>query len=405
MGSRLIPVPSGGVTSPQGFLAGATSASIKPPAAERLDLALLHALVPCAAAAVYTTNRIKAAPLLVTQEHVADGRAQALIVNSGNANCMTGPQGMHDAREMAELAADRLRIPVGDVLVGSTGVTGRSLPMEQIRLAVPRIHPTEDGGDAFAHAIMTTDTVDKQSAMRFTHEEREYTIGGCAKGSGMIHPQMATMLAFLTTDAPLTASVLQQSLREAVDASLNMITVDGDTSTNDMAVILASGAAGGEPMPEGHPALPAFRGALHEVCASLARQLARDGEGATKLIEVLVEGAASTEDARLAARAVAGSPLVKAAINGGDPNWGRIMAAAGRSGAELEEVAATLHLQGVCLFETGTVMPVDESALAAALSSPEVHIRLHLGRGEGAATAWGCDLSTDYVRINSEYTT
>lgn len=405
MNSSLILVPSGGVTSPQGFLAGATSASIKPSAAERLDLALLHALAPCTATAVYTTNRIKAAPLLVTQEHLADGRAQAIIVNSGNANCMTGPTGMRDAREMAEMAADRLRIPVGDVVVASTGVTGHTLPMEQIRLAVPRIHPTEDGGDAFAHAIMTTDTVDKQAAVRFTHEGREYTIGGCAKGSGMIHPQMATMLAFLTTDAPVEASALHQSLREAVDASLNMITVDGDTSTNDMAVILASGAAAGEAMQDEHPALPAFQGALHEVCTNLARQLARDGEGATKLIEVLVEGAASTEDARLAARAVAGSPLVKAAIHGGDPNWGRILAAAGRSGAELEESAVTLHLQGVCLFEAGAVMPLDEPALAGALSTPEVHIRLHLGLGEGTATAWGCDLSAEYVRINSEYTT
>lgn len=405
MNSSLILVPSGGVTSPQGFLAGATSASIKPSAAERLDLALLQALAPCTARAVYTTNRIKAAPLLVTQEHLSDGRAQAIIVNSGNANCMTGPQGMRDAREMAEMAADRLRIPISDVVVASTGVTGRTLPMEQIRLAVPRIHPTEDGGDAFAHAIMTTDTVDKQAAVRFTHEGREYTIGGCAKGSGMIHPQMATMLAFLATDAPVETSALHQSLREAVDASLNMITVDGDTSTNDMAVILASGAAGGEVMQEEHPALPAFQGALREVCTNLARQLARDGEGATKLIEVLVEGAASTEDARLAARAVAGSPLVKAAIHGDDPNWGRILAAAGRSGAELEENTVTLHLQGVCLFEAGTVMPLDEPALAGALSTAEVHIRLHLGLGEGAATAWGCDLSAEYVRINSEYTT
>ena len=404
MSPTLIHLPDGGVTSAPGFLAGATSAGIKPSAAERPDLALLCALTPCAAAAVYTTNRVKAPPLLLTRRHLADGRAQAVIVNSGNANCLTGQQGMHDAVEMAELAANRLDIPVSDVIVASTGVTGWPLPMERIRAALPRIQPTEDGGDAFAHAIMTTDTVAKQAAVRFACGDFEYTVGGCAKGSGMIHPQMATMLAFLSTDAPVAGAVLAETLTEAVDASFNMITVDGDTSPNDMAVILAGGAAGGDSIEHGHPAAPAFQAAVREVCTDLARRLARDGEGATKLIEVLVEGAAGADDARRAARTVAGSPLVKAALHGGDPNWGRVLTAAGRSGAELDESRITLHLQDTCVFQ-GAPVPFDEPALSAALSHPEVRIRLHLGIGQAAATAWGCDLSQEYVRINSEYTT
>lgn len=404
MTPSFIHLPDGGVTSARGFLAGATSAGIKPSATERPDLALLCALNPCVAAAVYTTNRVKAAPLLLTQRHLADGRARAVIVNSGNANCLTGQQGMRDALEMAELAANRLKIPATDVIVASTGVTGWPLPMERIRAAMPRIQPTEDGGDAFAHAIMTTDTVAKQVAVRFAYGDVEYTVGGCAKGSGMIHPQMATMLAFLTTDAPVADAMLAETLREAVDASFNMITVDGDTSTNDMVAILAGGATGGDPIERGHPAAPAFQAAVREVCTALARRLARDGEGATKLIEVLVEGAASVDDARRAARTVAGSPLVKAALHGGDPNWGRVLAAAGRSGAEVEETRITLHLQDTRVFQ-GAPVPFDEPALSAALSHPEVHIHLDLGVGQSAATAWGCDLSQEYVRINSEYTT
>ncbi|MGB6895456.1 MAG: bifunctional glutamate N-acetyltransferase/amino-acid acetyltransferase ArgJ [Dehalococcoidia bacterium] len=402
MSSSFIHLSDGGVTSARGFLAGATSAGIKPSAAERPDLALLCAPTPCAAAAVYTTNRVKAAPLLLTQRHLADGRARAVIVNSGNANCLTGQQGMRDAVEMAKLAANRLEIPATDVIVASTGVTGWPLPMDRIRAALPRIQPTEDGGDSFAHAIMTTDTVAKQVAVRFAYGDVEYTVGGCAKGSGMIHPQMATMLAFLTTDAPVAGAVLVETLREAVDASFNMITVDGDTSTNDMAVILAGG--GGDHIEHGHPAAPAFQAAVREVCTALARRLARDGEGATKLIEVRVEGAASVDDARRAARTVAGSPLVKAALHGGDPNWGRVLTAAGRSGAELEETRITLHLQDTCVFQ-GAPVPFDEPGLGAALSHPEVRIHLDLGVGQGAATAWGCDLSQEYVRINSEYTT
>jgi len=405
MSPSFIHLPDGSVTSAPGFLAGATSAGIKSSAAERADLALLCALTPCTAAAVYTTNRLKAAPLLLTQRHLADGRAQAVIVNSGNANCLTGQQGMRDAMEMADLVANRLNIPVTDVIVASTGVTGWPLPIERIRAALPRIQTTEDGGDAFAHAIMTTDTVAKQVAVRFAYGDVEYTVGGCAKGSGMIHPQMATMLAFLTTDAPVAGAVLAETLREAVDTSFNMITVDGDTSTNDMAVILASGAAGGgDSFEHGHPAAPAFQAAVREVCMGLARRLARDGEGATKLIEVRVEGAASVDDARRAARTVAGSPLVKTALHGGDPNWGRVLAAAGRSGAELQETRITLHLQDTCVFQ-GAPVPFDEPALGAALSHPEVRIHLDLGVGQGVATAWGCDLSQEYVRINSEYTT
>jgi glutamate N-acetyltransferase/amino-acid N-acetyltransferase len=283
--------------------------------------------------------------------------------------------------------------------------------MDRIQAALAGLRPSREGGLDFARAIMTTDTVPKSIAASFSYDPPRagrYLVGGCAKGSGMIHPQVATMLVFLTTDAPVQPDFLRESLRLAADASFNMMTIDGDTSPNDMVLALANGAAGGpgdEPIGPGHRVAPLFRAALTGVCTHLARELARDAEGASKLIEVRVEGAADEADARRAARAVAGSLLVKTAVYGCDPNWGRVLTAAGYSGAQVREEACQLYIQGVRVFAGGLPQPFDEAALRSGLASSEVAIRLDLGLGPGAATAWGCDLTPDYVRINAEYTT
>jgi glutamate N-acetyltransferase/amino-acid N-acetyltransferase len=398
----------GGVTSPLGFLAGAAHAAIRESPPDKLDLGLLYSLEPCTAAALFTLNRVRAAPLLLSERHLADGRARALIVNSGCANASTGERGLTDAEEMARLAAEKLSLAPQEVVVASTGVIGWFLPMDRIRSALAGLRPSREGGLDFARAIMTTDTVPKSVAASLAYEGGRYLVGGCAKGSGMIHPQVATMLAFLTTDAPVQPEFLRESLRRAADASFNVMTIDGDTSPNDMVLALANGAAAGpgdEAIGPGHRAAPLFQAALTRVCTHLARELARDGEGASKLIEVRVEGAADEADARRAARAVAGSLLVKTAVYGCDPNWGRVLTAAGYSGAQVREQACKLYVQGVRVFADGLPEPFDEAALRDALASREVNIRLDLGLGQGAATAWGCDLTPDYVRINAEYTT
>ena len=405
MEAPLTDVPDGAITTPRGFLAGATAAGIRSDTPGRLDLALLVSEQRCAGAAVYTTNRFQAPPLRLTQRHLADGWAQAVVVNAGCANALTGKQGKRDAQEMAELTAAKLDLAVDDVVIASTGVTGWLLPMERIRDSIGRILPTGDGGDAFAHAIMTTDTVAKQAAVQFEWEGVTYAVGGAAKGSGMIHVNMATMLAFLTTDAPVDSAVLTSLLRETVDASFNQLTIDNATSTNDMALLLASGAAGGETFGGDHPALPLLGAALQQVATTLTRKLARDGEGASKLLEVRVDSAASIEDARRVAKTVAGSMLLKAAVFGNDPNWGRVLDAVGYSGVEAEEERLALAIQAVEVFRDGEPVPFDKTALSQALAHGDVHVRIDLGAGEATATAWGCDLTPEYVRINSEYTT
>ena len=408
---RAVTLLEGGVTSPLGFLAGAARAAIRESPPDKLDLGLLYSLEPCAAAALFTVNRVRAAPILISERHMADGHARAVIVNSGCANASTGERGLGDAEEMARLAAEKLSLGPQEVVVSSTGVIGWYLPMDRIRAALAGLRPSREGGLDFARAIMTTDTVPKSVAASLSYgppRAGRYLVGGCAKGSGMIHPQMATMLAFLTTDAPVQPDFLRESLRRAADASFNMMTIDGDTSPNDMVLALANGAASGpgeEPIGPGHRAAPLFQAALTQVCTHLARELARDGEGASKLIEVRVEGAADEADARRTARAVAGSLLVKAAVYGCDPNWGRILTATGYSGAQVREEACQLYLQGVRVFAKGLPEPFDEAALREALASREVNIRLDLGIGPGTATAWGCDLTEDYVRINASYTT
>lgn len=394
--------PSGGVASASGFLAGAVHAGIK--SADELDLAILFSEVPCKAAGVFTTSQIKSAPVILSQRHIAKGRAQAVVVNSGCANACLGGQGLTDALEMANLAAAKLGISPEDVLVASTGIIGVPLPMDKIRAGIPRIKPTREGGHDFCRAIMTTDTRPKEMAVQVDSKKTKFTIGGVAKGIGMIHPSLATMLCFITTDAVVSADFLQAALQKAVDCSFNMVSIDGDTSPNDCAFLLANGLAGNEPIDFDNG--DAFQEALTAVCTHLAKSMAWDGEGATKLIEVIVEGAEDQAGARQAARTIASSPLVKAAIHGNDPNWGRIVAALGRSGAKLREERLDVYLHDVCVMKQGCPVPFSKEEMISALSnSDNVLIRLCLHLGDGQATAWGCDLSEEYVRINSGYTT
>ncbi len=392
-------VPSGGITSPEGFLAGATSAGIK--YKNRPDLGVLFSEAPCTAAALFGTNKVKAAPVMLSQQRLQAGKAGAVVINSGFANCCTGEQGMKDALEMTKLAARHTGLAPDDVLAASTGVIGTWLPMERIRKGIPEVKLAADGGHELARAIMTTDTVPKEVAVRAAG----FTIGGMAKGSGMIHPNLATMLCFLTTDAGVDAEFLEAALKGAVDISLNMVSIDGDDSTNDMVLIMANGKAGGEPIVAGSQQAEVFRQALNKVCIYLAKAIARDGEGATKLIEVNVSGAASVADARIAARTIVSSSLVKAAMHGSDPNWGRVIAAVGRSGAELEPDKLYLEMGGICLVKDGAPVPYDNDKVVKHLDGDEVRMDLNLNIGNAAATAWGCDLSEEYVTINSEYTT
>lgn len=404
--SRFEWIDDGGVTSPAGFVAGATYAGLKTYGPEpRLDLGILASQTDCVAAGVFTKNRVPGAPVLVTRERVQRGSVRALVANSGCSNVATGEAGVHDAERMAERAAMKLGIAPGAVLVASTGVIGRRLPMAQVESGIERVVATTDGGAAFARAIMTTDTVAKSRALRVKAGDRVYTIGGAAKGSGMVHPDMATVLCFLTTDAPAEPAWLQATLRKVADESLNMIDVDMDTSTSDMLLVLANGAAGGEPVRAGHPAAAMLARALREIAVAFARDLARDGEGARTLIEVVVEGARGRNDARRAARTVASSPLVKTMVTGRDPNPGRVLMALGRSGATLAPERISVWIGEHCCFRAGAATDVDYTVIAHAMNAPEVRIRADLGLGKARATAWGCDLTEDYVRINASYTT
>jgi glutamate N-acetyltransferase/amino-acid N-acetyltransferase len=398
-------VAEGGVTSARGFVAGAVRARMRPNW-DKLDVAMLYSEAPCTAAGVYTRCNVVAAPVVITRKHLADGKAQAVIASSGCANAATGERGMRDAVEMAQLAAARLGLDPHQVVVASTGVIGTFLPMERMRHGIEAIELSVGGGLAFAQGIMTTDTRPKLSAVRFG----EYTLGGACKGAGMIHPNMATMLAFLTSDAPVAAPFLSRTLKEAVDISFNMIDVDSDTSTNDMVVVLANGFAGGDEIGDGHPLALPFASALTRVCTDLAKGIVADAEGGTKVIETKVAGAASMEDARRAAREVVRSLAVKTAVYGQDPNWGRVLAAVGNSGCRMEEARTTLWLvdaQGgeLCLLRDGSPQQVAEGEAKPFFEAPEVRFRVDLGLGEHTATAWGSDLTEEYVRLNSLYTT
>lgn len=402
----LAPV-EGGVLAPLGFSAGAAAAGIKRSGA--LDLCVLDAGMPVSAAALFTRNAMAAPPVTVSREAHADGRLRAWVVNAGNANACTGALGRADARAMAEVAADALGCEPGDVGVASTGVIGVPLPMGPVRdgitAAVASRGSTADHAAAVAAAIITTDTFVKEAAYSVSVEGVSYTVGGMAKGSGMIHPDMATMLAFVTTDAPLTPRACAEVLARAGATTFNRITVDGDTSTNDTCALMASGAVGGDPIDADDPRLSALAGAITRVCADLARMIVRDGEGATKLIEVTVRGAATEADAEAAARAIAVSPLVKTALFGGDANWGRVAMAIGNSGALIDPERVEIVFAGITTCKGGTALPFSEEEAAEALAREEIDVTVDLHIGTATATVLTCDLSYEYVRINGDYRT
>ena len=405
MAAEIETIPEGTVTSPEGFFAGATSTGINKKAGDKLDLAVLFSETPCVAAALFTTNRLKAAPVVLSQQRLKQGTAGAVVANSGCANAFTGERGLADAVEMVKLAAEGIGILPEDVLVASTGVIGVPLPMKRIRAGIEQIILSRDGGHELARAIMTTDTFAKETAVKVKVGDSEFAIGGVAKGSGMIHPDLATLLCFLTTDAAVEKEFLKTALKQAVDASFNMISIDGDTSPNDMVLLMANGLAGSEPVSLSRSRADAFQQALEQVCIYLAKCIARDGEGATKLIEVTVDGAVSLAEARLVARTVVSSPLVKAAVHGADPNWGRVMAAVGRSGVEVEESKLGLYIGEIPVVKAGRALPFSKRGIIQRLKGKEVSLSLNLNLGSGSATAWGCDLSEEYVTINSQYMT
>jgi glutamate N-acetyltransferase/amino-acid N-acetyltransferase len=395
-------IENGTITSTKGFFAGATIAGIK--SKHHFDLGIVFSESICKTAGMFTTNLIKSSCVVYSQKVIKSGTAQAIVVNSGCANTCTGRQGMSDVREMAGLTANKMGIDAGNVIVANTGVIGISLPMKKISSGIKNIELTEYSGHDFASAIMTTDTIEKEIALSVEDDNGTYIIAGVAKGAGMIHPNMATMLCFITTDAMVNGKFLQDALKKTVENSFNMISVDGDTSTNDMVILLSNGLAGNQPIKKENGWV--FIEALGTVCEYLAKEIVRDGEGATKFIDVTVEGAGSSDDARLIARAITSSSLVKTAIYGNDPNWGRIIAAVGRSGAKIAENKLVLYLNERCVFKNGKPQKFDEEKLSALMmAETTITIRLNVNKGKGKASAWGCDLSKEYVTINSAYTT
>jgi glutamate N-acetyltransferase/amino-acid N-acetyltransferase len=392
---------NGAVTAPKGFAAAGVRCGIKQ---KGPDLAVIYSKYDCSAAAVFTTNAFKAASVIKNQEKLKSGRGRAVVVNSGNASACTGEQGLKDVDHICHFAGELLNISPEDVYNASTGIIGVPIPIFEIEVgimdAVAEI--SEDGGDAAAEAIITTDTVTKKVALEIDINGTPVRIGGMCKGAGMICPAMATMLCVVTTDAAITPVDMRQLLKAAVEGSFNRVTVDGEMSTNDSVLFLSSGASGVEPGAEGLRRLGA---ALDALLLRIALMMVADGEGATKIMRVSVTGAEDEAQANKVARAVAGSPLVKTCMHGGDPNWGRITCAAGYSGANVVESKLDITIAGFPTLLQGKVLPFDAKAASGALKEPQVTILVNLNLGEGSATAWGCDLTEEYVVINSKYTT
>jgi glutamate N-acetyltransferase/amino-acid N-acetyltransferase len=393
------------IATPKGFYASGLHCGVKH---KKLDLGLLYSLTPANAAGVYTTNQVQAAPLKVTQENIKqEGKLQAIVVNSGNANACTGKKGLEDAKEMQVLTAKKLGIPPQYVGVASTGVIGEHLPMDKITAGIQNLELDSElkGSIDFSQAILTTDTVSKNTAYSLKINDKEITIAGTAKGSGMIHPNMATMLGFITTDANINQEDLHEALSFAVERTFNCITVDGDTSTNDMVLMLANGMGENEELNKNHPEWELFLDALVLVCEDLGKLIAKDGEGASKLIEVNVLGAKTEKDARIIAKTVVGSPLVKTAVFGCDANWGRILCAAGYSGVTFNPDSIKILIGDNEVVVDGEPVPFSEEEIRNYLKGQEIHITVILSDGIGSGRAWGCDLTYDYVQINASYRT
>jgi glutamate N-acetyltransferase/amino-acid N-acetyltransferase len=400
----------GGVTAAKGFKAASTAAGIK--YKDRKDMAMIYSEVPCKAAGTFTTNLVKAAPVKWDKVVVENSAcAQVVIVNAGIANACTGEEGLRYCMETAEAAAESLSIPVSSVLVASTGVIGKQLPMDRIvagvKAMVPELDSSQESGTAAAIAIMTTDTVKKEVAVQFEVGGKTITMGGMCKGSGMIHPDMCTMLSFVTTDAAISKELLQEALREDIKDTYNMISVDGDTSTNDTVLLLANGMAGNEEIQSKNEDYETFCMALNFINETLAKKMAGDGEGCTALFEVKIIGAETKEQAVTLSKSVITSSLTKAAIFGHDANWGRILCAMGYSGAVFDPEKVDLYFESAAgklkIIENGVALSYSEEEATRILSEPEVTATADIKLGEATATAWGCDLTFDYVKINADY--
>ncbi|WP_061810356.1 bifunctional ornithine acetyltransferase/N-acetylglutamate synthase [Rossellomorea vietnamensis] len=399
------PIKGGTILSPLGYKAGGMHTGLR---YAKKDFGVIYSEKPAQCGAVYTQSHFQAAPLKVTQESISQShKLQAIVVNSAIANACTGEQGLTDAYQTREWTAERFQIPEEYVAVASTGVIGEWLPMDKMKKGCSGIQVGEDpeSAQSFQQAILTTDTIEKSSCYQVMIDGKTVTIGGCAKGSGMIHPNMATMLGFITTDATISSDVLQTALKTAIDQSFNQITVDGETSTNDMVISLANGMVDHETLHENHPDWTHFQKGLTLVCEDLAKQIARDGEGATKLVEVNVTGAQSHQDANILAKKIVGSNLVKTALFGGDPNWGRIVGAMGHSGVDLSPHQCDIRIGDTLVFSKGTPQPFNEEEVSGYMSDEYVCISVLLNSGEGFGKAWGCDLTYDYVKINASYRT
>jgi glutamate N-acetyltransferase / amino-acid N-acetyltransferase len=399
------PIKGGTILSPLGYKAGGMHTGLR---YAKKDFGVIYSEKPAQCGAVYTQSHFQAAPLKVTQESISQShKLQAIVVNSAIANACTGEQGLKDAFQTREWIAKRFQIPEEYVAVASTGVIGEWLPMGKMERGCNEIQVEANMGAAhsFQQAILTTDTVEKTACYQVMIDGKTVTIGGCGKGSGMIHPNMATMLGFITTDATISSEVLQNALKTAIDQSFNQITVDGETSTNDMVISLANGMVEHEALHEGHPDWSHFQEGLTLVCEDLAKQIARDGEGATKLVEVNVTGAHSHQEANLLAKKIVGSNLVKTALFGGDPNWGRIVGAMGHSGVDLNPHHCDICIGDTLVFSNGTPQPFDGEGVSQYMQAEHVIISVSLHGGEGIGKAWGCDLTYDYVKINASYRT
>lgn len=400
-------IEGGSVTSPQGYKAGGVYAGLKSAGEGVLDLGILLSERPAAVTGTFSRNKILSPSVTVSKRRMTDGGgSRGVVANSGCANCSVGEQGLLDAEEMTRLAAAHVGVSSDDLCVASTGMIGVELPMGIIRDAMEKVELTEDGGEAFARSIMTTDSRPKHIALSFSANGKTYTIGGVAKGVGMIHPDMATMLSFITCDANVDQDFLTDSLRWAVNESFNMIDIDGDQSTNDTVLLFANGSSDEPQIDSGEAALGMeFQKALKAVCVYLAKELVRDGEGAGHVMEVTVDGAVSVADAVCAAREISSSNLVKAMVHGRDPNWGRIMMALGKSGVELEESKIDIFINGIHIVHEGKAISYHADSVISGMAAEEVSFRVSLNIGEATATAWGSDLTEEYVTFNSAYST
>ncbi|WP_195265188.1 bifunctional glutamate N-acetyltransferase/amino-acid acetyltransferase ArgJ [Clostridium sp. 1001275B_160808_H3] len=401
-------VTNNGITAPQGFLASGIHCGLKKNNLN-LDLALIYSTVPATAAGVYTKNKVKGAPIYITKEHLSNKKAQAIIINSGNANTCNGDDGLVKAKRMTELQAKALKLKTGDILVASTGVIGIPLNIDAIKNGIPMLTDrlSKDGFDDAATAIMTTDTYKKQLSLEFMIGNKKITIGAMAKGSGMIEPNMGTMLSFITTDLNISGEMLQEALKESTKISYNRVSVDGDTSTNDMVLILANGLADNEIIKRKDTNYYLFIEALNNINITLAKMIAKDGEGASKLLECVVYNCKSQKDAEILSKSVINSPLVKTAMFGSDANWGRILCALGYSGINIDPNKIDLTFESsvdkIDVCKNGIGLSFDEVKAKEILLKDEITIHINMNDGNFSSTAWGCDLSYDYVKINGDY--